>query len=161
MAIVHDDIYHHENLSSINLSNYINVFCNNLLKTHQISPNPIDVQLRIRVDDIFISIDKVIPIALILNELVSNSFKHAFSRNNFNEIIIDCKKTDNEICLVVIDNGIGFDTKVELDKTKSLGLYLVYNIVTKQLKGKIDINLNGKTEFIIKFNLTGKKIVDE
>lgn len=157
MAIIHDDIYHSDDLSNVDFSEYINIFCNKLLSTYKTSVNQINVQLSTRVDTIFIPIDKVIPIALVLNELINNSINHAFSYDRNNEIIVDCKKIENEISLSVKDNGTGFKQKIDLKSIKSLGLFLVYNIVTKQLKGKVDLFQENKTEFVIKFDLTGQK----
>ena len=87
---------------------------------------------------------------LIINELVSNSFKYAFPEGT-GEVCIELW-SDNEpnYVLIVSDNGIGFPKHIDFENTKSLGLQLV-NALTDQLEGSLELNAQNGTEFKIKF----------
>ena len=74
---------------------------------------------------------------LIINELISNSLKHAFPNNETGEVGVSLKLLDNKYQLIVSDDGIGFPEEIDFKNTESLGLQLVNNI-TGQLDGEID-----------------------
>jgi len=86
-------------------------------------------------------------IGLIINELVTNSYKYAFKNRKSGKIDIFLFKKDGKNKLIIKDNGVGFKKNAK----KSLGLNLVYSLVQEQLKGKIICNSIGKTEYIIEF----------
>ena len=107
------------------------------------------------VENVNLSIDKVIPCALIINELVSNSLKHAFpgspGAEGTGELHIDLHPAaQNEILIIVRDNGVGLPEGFEIQRCESLGLKLV-SVLAKQLQGDIQILSNGGTEFSIRF----------
>lgn len=120
------------------------------------------IKSKIAVENIKFNIDTVIPCALIINELVSNSLKHAFPkefRKNISapEININIRsQVADEYVLIVSDNGIGLPPDFQIDKYESLGLKLV-NVLVKQLKGTVQINTEGKTEFTITFRESGRR----
>ena len=93
-----------------------------------------------------------IPCGLIINELVSNSLKHAFPENRGGKINVGLRSVEkNEIELKVSDNGVGLSEDIDIRKTKSLGLHLVTILGEDQLGGKIRLNRTGGTEFKIRF----------
>ena len=88
-----------------------------------------------------LSAESAIYCGLIINELLTNSFKHAFGKNESGFIKIDFFKNDNEYSLIYSDNGKGYDSTI---KKESLGLILIETLTRKQLKAKLDINsING------------------
>ena len=101
---------------------------------------------------IFLDIDAAVPCGLIVNELVANSLKHAFPNGQTGEIIIDMRNgIDQQITLVVRDNGVGFPPELNFRETESLGMQLV-NTLVGQLGGTIELRRTAGTEFKIVFN---------
>jgi len=102
---------------------------------------------------LFLPIDTVVPLGLILNELISNSFKYAFnhhiSRSDaVNYISIKSRLVDDKTIIEFEDNGIGIPKDLDIEKSQSLGLKLVYNLC-EQLGGELKIESNNGTKFII------------
>jgi Signal transduction histidine kinase len=104
------------------------------------------------VDNVLPDVDPAIHCGLIINELVSNSLKHAFPRGKRGEIQIALSSdTDKKLTLVVGDNGIGFPKDLDFQNTESLGLQVVVTLV-KKLKGTIELDRSSGTEFKIVFS---------
>jgi two-component sensor histidine kinase len=101
------------------------------------------------VDDILLGVDTAIPCGLIINELVSNSLKHAFPDKQ-GEILVNLHRDNGKFTLIVRDDGVGFPEHVDFRNTDSLGLQLVCTL-TDQLDGEIELNRGGGTEFRITF----------
>ncbi|MDP1553772.1 MAG: sensor histidine kinase, partial [Methanobacteriaceae archaeon] len=91
-----------------------------------------------------------IPLGLIVNELITNSLKHAFPNGRKGEINVGFYKKGEEYEFTVKDNGIGFPKDIDYQNTDSLGLQIVTNL-TGQIDGKIELNRNNGTEFKINF----------
>jgi len=150
MALIHERLYRSGTLSKIDLKEYIDDLVSGLFQSYGVSESR--VALNINVENVLLGIDSAIPCGLIINELVSNSLKHAFLGAKSGEIKIFLRLTDeNMIELVVGDNGIGIPEDMDIRKTKSLGLYLVTLLVENQLHGEITLNQEKGTEFQIKF----------
>jgi two-component sensor histidine kinase/CheY-like chemotaxis protein len=146
MAMVHEKLYQSENLSEINMKDFINSLCNELFLTLQNS----DLMVIYDVDasDSSLSIDSAIPCALILNELISNSLKHAFERRG--EINILFQRHGDSCRLEIKDNGKGLPDNFDIENSSSLGLQLVFNLV-KQLRGSIETKSKEGMQVMIKF----------
>ncbi len=150
MALIHEKLYQSKDLNKIEFSEYIESLIKDLFKSYNIDFDRI--KLNSKLEGIFFEIDTAILCGLIINELVSNSLKHAFPLNKKGEIFISLDKDDNnKYTLILKDNGIGFPPNVDFRKTESLGLQLVTTL-TEQLGGTIELHKNGYTEFIIAFN---------
>lgn len=150
MALIHEKLYQSKDLSNINLAEYIRDLTSNLLRSYNASSQA--VNLRTSVNDISLSIDTAIPCGLIINELVSNSLKHAFPAiKENNEIYLDVHSHhDNKFIMVVGDNGIGFPQNLDFQNTDSLGLELVCTLA-EQLDGTIELDNTCGTKFTITF----------
>jgi two-component sensor histidine kinase len=109
------------------------------------------IRLNIRADELKIGVDTAIPCGLIINELVSNSLKHAFpgEYSGTIEVALFLDKLDY-FHLSIKDNGIGFPDSIDFRNTSSLGLQLIITL-TEQLEGNISMNNSGGTEFQIVF----------
>ena len=150
MALIHEKLYQSKDLNKIEFSEYIESLIKDLFKSYNVDSDRI--KLNSKMEGIFFEIDTAILCGLIINELVSNSLKHAFPLNKKGEIFISLDKDDNnKYTLILKDNGIGFPPNVDFRKTESLGLQLVTTL-TEQLGGTIELHKNGYTEFIIAFN---------
>jgi two-component sensor histidine kinase len=100
-------------------------------------------------ENIWLNIETTIPCALIINELISNSIKHAFPEG-IGEIKVEFKKFGENLILIVGDNGIGLPDEVDFLKTDSLGFKIVNSLIM-QIDGTIELNKDHGTEFKIKF----------
>lgn len=149
MALIHEKLYQSEDLVNIDFTEYIKSLISYLFNSYKPKLNVINIQ--VNVAGVLLSIDEAIPCGLIINELISNSLKHAFPDNRKGKIKI--KMTSNKqrkVTLTVEDNGVGFPEDLESEKTETLGLKLVNNL-TNQLTGTIKhLNTNG-TKFMITF----------
>jgi len=139
MAILHDQLYQNNNFSKLNLKHYLKSIINYLKVSYSADSNTAIIY---NAEDINISFENAIPLGLVVNELVSNSFQHAFSPKTKNnpKIKVTCRHTnESEILLSVHDNGRGLGKGFDLRTTTSLGLQIVHGIIEKQLGGKIDL----------------------
>jgi PAS domain S-box-containing protein len=149
MSLIHEQLYQSKNLTKIDFEKYIEDLTINLLYLY--SGNPNDISIKINVKNVYMSIGKAIPCGLIINELVSNSLKHAFPDGKQGEILINLiLEHDNNYLLIVKDNGIGLPEKYKLQKFSTLGLQLV-DMLAQQLKGHVEIEGNHGTTFKITF----------
>jgi len=142
MALVHEKLYQSGDLAKINFLQYVDDLVNSLISSYSLSPER--VKIKVVVPDISMSIDKAVPCALILNELISNVFKHAFETSSEGEALVSLTVApDKHITLVVRDNGSGFPEGFSIEKATSLGLQLV-QALAGQLKASIRVtNQNG------------------
>jgi PAS domain S-box-containing protein len=150
MALVHEKLYQSRDLSNLNLKDYISDLATAVRDGYQLSSA--GISLNLDVADISVSIDTATPCGLILNELMSNSLKHAFPGNRRGEILIAIRRTEKgAIELRFSDNGVGLPEGFNFSKIRSLGLTLVKNLSEKQLGGTIELRTDSLTEFIITF----------
>jgi PAS domain S-box-containing protein len=151
MALVHEKLYQSEDMISVDFADYIQNLANYLFGAYSVGDK--DISLKLDVDNVFLGMDTAVPLGIIINELVSNALKHAFSDRESGEICICLKKEEkgNHFLLTVRDNGRGFPEEIDFRETESLGLQLVINLVD-QIEGSIELNTTGEgTEFRISF----------
>ncbi len=147
MALIHEKLYSASDLRKINFGEYIRSLTTELFSSYQISSG---IKLDINVDDVDLDINTSVPLALIVNEIVTNSLKYAFPDRKTGNISVNFGKKDNELQLTVEDNGIGFPSNMDFKNTDSLGMQLV-NSLTDQINGKIKLDKTEGTKFIINF----------
>ena len=148
MALIHERLYQSTDLKRIDFGDYIRTLANDLYHTYVMDTSLI--KLNVDVDDIRLDINTSIPLGLILNELVTNSLKHAFPHSSSGEIDIIFHTQDKSYLLEVKDDGIGFNENIDYKNTDSLGLRLVTNL-TDQIEGKIEFSNKSGTSFKIIF----------
>jgi len=155
MSLVHDKLYKSENFSSINISEYVHDLINSIESSHNIDKGKI--QIKINVQPLSINLDTLIPIGLIINELVTNSLKHAFPDGKKGSIEILFKKEDDaRLLLCVIDDGIGIHDDIDIANITSLGLRLVQTLTT-QINGELSIHNKNGSRFCIAFTEVQRK----
>ncbi len=154
MSMVHQKLYQAEDLSRINLKEYIKDLVNYLMMSYHIRSETISVNLEL--EDVLVLIDSAIPMSLVLNELISNVFKHAFLNNAKGELSIRLFKDKIDfINIQLSDNGIGIPKDIELKNVNTIGLQTVFNLIQQQLNGQIryDTEKGLKWHFKFKDNL--------
>jgi PAS domain S-box-containing protein len=150
MALVHQKLYQSKNLSNINLQEYISDLANFLLHSYKISANRIKIIEDL--EPVPVVIDTAIPCGLILNELITNSLKHAFPGDRAGEIKISLhKNSDEKITLEVADNGVGLATDFDPQQAGTLGLRTIFRLTEYQLRGKVTYNTESGTAYRITF----------
>lgn len=149
MALIHEQLYQSKNLSCIDFADYIRNLVANLFCAYELSANAIN--FKINVNQVLLDINAAIPCGLIVNELVANSLKYAFSVTQTGKIAINFSSTkDSNFTLFVRDDGVGFPTNVDFKNPETLGVQLV-NALTEQLEGEIELKSEHGTEFKITF----------
>ena len=159
MSLVHQKLYQAQDLSNINLKEYIEDLLNLIMQSYGVLTKKINIKFDLQ--DVNILIDSAIPLGLILNELISNIFKHAFPKNRSGEIFIRLyQENDGTINIHLEDNGIGISGDIDLRKNSSMGLTSVFSIAEQQLKGKISVDTKKglKWHIILKDNLHRERI---
>lgn len=150
MSLIHQKLYQTKDLSYIEFKDYIENVVVHLQHSFGILEDR--VKINIDVHNVVMSIDNAIPAGLIINELVSNSLKHAFPEGMCGQIYIQLASDEfsREYWLAVRDNGVGIPGNFDIKKTESFGLKLVSTLVS-QMSGSIDIVIKGGTEYRIMF----------
>ncbi|MGB3651868.1 MAG: histidine kinase dimerization/phosphoacceptor domain -containing protein, partial [Rivularia sp. (in: cyanobacteria)] len=147
MALIHENLYQTNDLAKIEFSEYIRKLKNNLIRCY----NSKNIKINANIEKVYLKIDTAIPCALIINELVSNSMKHAFQNNDEGEIYVEfITLQKGKYSLSVSDNGVGVRENIDSLKKQSLGLELVWNLV-EQLEGTIIYNSKLGASFRITF----------
>jgi two-component sensor histidine kinase len=155
IALVHEKLYQTKNFSQINFSEYVRDLISNLLST--VNPGESDVLVEINVDELFVSMDLAINLGLIINELISNSLKHAFRLNKSSEqsekekISVTLQTyTNDKLRLIVKDNGSGYNYADIIGENSTLGLQLVHGFI-EQIRGELTFMGSAGSEFDIIF----------
>lgn len=148
MAMIHEKLYQSSGLAKIGFRDYIKHLATFLSQSYVVDTERI--RINTQVDDVFLDIDTAIPCGLIINELVTNSLKHAFPNKMEGDINIQLKEGSEGYVLKVIDNGIGFPENLDFRSTETLGLQLINNLVM-QLDGTAELKSDNGTEFKIVF----------
>ncbi len=141
MALIHQNLYSEGNIKGIMVKEYISNLVQSLSDSYNISNDK--VKVNINIDDLNLDVDTMIPLGLVLNELVSNSFKYAFKETTGGVLNIMLEEKNEKLHLKVSDNGSGFPADMDVKSTKSFGLKMIRAFAQK-LKATLDIyNNNG------------------
>lgn len=151
MALVHERLYATDDLASISVREYLESLTKQLVFSYVADPEVIELDFDFA--EFSLGIEEAIPCGLIVNELVSNSLKHAFPEKLEGKIAVTCRiDEENMVVLTVSDNGVGISEGLDLNSTETLGMQIVC-LLTKQLRGTIKIKNAGGASFTIRFPL--------
>lgn len=149
IAMVHEKLYQSSSLSSIEMNTYIKQLTDYI--SGIFSGEDKRIEIRNNAEEIGLGIKDAVPCGLILNELLTNSFKHAFKKGQSGVITVDFHKKEDDIEMRVSDTGQGLPEDFDINSSHSLGMTLVQTLVD-QLGADIDINSGpGGTTIIITF----------
>ncbi len=145
IAIVHELLYQSSSFKKINLEQYVDKLTNHILQTYHSEIK--NIRINSAIENVEIGLDKSVPLALVINEIITNSVKYAFKDKSEGLINIKAHKKDGRIYVEIHDNGVGID----LEKEKNgIGMTLIQGFV-KQLKGSIEVGNNNGCFFVISF----------
>jgi PAS domain S-box-containing protein len=147
MAMIHEKLYQSKSFTKINFKNYVENLVNDIFYSYGIKKGTIEPKLEI--ENINIDIDTLIPVGLIINELVTNSVKYAFPKGK-GTIKIKLRSNQDQLELIIADNGVGLPDEMDYKNTDSLGLQLVNGLVY-QIDGEIELQRSQGTEYKITF----------
>jgi two-component sensor histidine kinase len=168
MALIHERLYRSDDLAKIDFAGYVRNLAASLIRSYSAGSEP--VSLRTDIHGVSLGIDTAIPCGLVINELISNALKYAFPpgwhetqegnsqlSGNGNaisreaEIRVELRPDqDQQLTLVVADNGVGFPLDLDFRNTASLGMRLV-NTLVGQLEGTLELCGGDGTKFKITF----------
>jgi two-component sensor histidine kinase len=141
MALIHQNLYSEGNIKGIKAKEYIDNLLQSLCDSYNITSDKVKVNTQI--DELNLDVDTMIPLGLVLNELVSNSFKYAFRDGRNGELNVVLKEEQQHLFLKVSDNGTGYPEGMKVKEVKSFGMKMIRAFAQK-LKAKLDIyNNNG------------------
>ncbi|NND94443.1 MAG: hypothetical protein HKN45_06215 [Flavobacteriales bacterium] len=149
MSFIHESLYMNKNFNSVDIQEYVKGLSSNLLYSYALNPEQVDIIMDI--DELTLNIDQAIPCGLIINELVSNTFKHAFPNGRRGELKISVKEREGRMAILIADNGVGVPKEWKLEENETLGIQLVYTL-TEQLDGDIEFSGERGTKYLITFD---------
>ncbi len=173
MALIHQELYKSRDMATLDFASYLQKLTTNLLDSYAIENQNIDLKLDL--EPVYLDMDIAIPLGIIVNELISNSLKHAFQPGQRGEIRITLHRYENsgkirekfadpkentccnsdkclQYTLTVADNGAGIPD-AGIKNTDSLGLQLI-SLLVEQIDGHLELKKDSGTEFIISFSNT-------
>jgi two-component sensor histidine kinase/CheY-like chemotaxis protein len=153
LALIHEKLYRSQDLAKVPFKEYVSDLASFLVRSFQSLSASVDLDLDL--EEVHLGVTTAIPLALILNELLSNALKHAFPGGRKGRIRVVLRTTAPKTYgLAVRDDGIGFPAGLDFRKTESLGLQLVC-ILTEQLGGEVELRRQGGTHFEVTFEDPG------
>lgn len=149
MSLVHEKLYSLEDFSSVPFDSFVQslgkIAEGNFKKDR-------NIQLHIEADDIKLNVNQAIPASLIINELISNSYKHAFDELDHGKIEVSVTQHGDMVTLIVQDNGKGLPETLNMDEESTLGLTII-NLLAQQLKGDIKAENDQGSRFTLQFKI--------
>jgi two-component sensor histidine kinase len=149
MALIHEQLYRSHDLATVDFGEYVRSLAGNLFRSYAGSPDA--VALTLDVEDVSLTVDTALPCGLIINELITNSLKHAFPRGRKGEIRVGLRaEADQTYELSISDDGIGLPADSDAAGAPSSGLQLVATLA-EQVGANVEVQRDGGTRFRIRF----------
>ena len=150
MALVHEKLYQSRDLSKIDFADYLRSLAAHLFHFYRVEAGRIRLETT-HLEPVYLSVNSAVPSGLLVNELVSNSLKHAFPADRKGTVEIGIRRDeDGRVELRVADDGVGLPGSLDFRRTESLGLQIV-NLLADQLGGTIELGDGNGTDIRISF----------
>ena len=130
MAMIHQNLYQDANLLGVGVRDYLDKLLSHLIASYNVEKDRIRIKTKIEIDHL--DVDTIVPLALIINELISNSLKYAFGDGRRGEIDVYMGREDNHILVEVSDNGKGLPKDFSITDSPNFG-YKLINILAERL----------------------------
>ncbi len=150
IAMVHEKLYESESFSEISIDQYIDDLLEIILDS--ISSTEKSISIEKEMEPLSMNMRQAIPCGLLLNELITNSFKHGFPDRQEGDIAISLHQKDRQVVLSVQDNGVGLPDDFDIKNQSSLGMTLI-NTLVKQLGGTLEITSDNGAIFTVTFEI--------
>jgi PAS domain S-box-containing protein len=150
IALLHEGLYQSGDLARIDFGTYLHMLGQQL--SSAFGTDCSGIRLRVDADPVHLCLDRAVPCALVVNELVSNALKHAFPNGAAGEIYVILRSGgEGRITITVGDTGVGLPEGFNVQTSNSLGLRLLDTLV-RQLRGSVDYSTGRGTEFHVSFS---------
>lgn len=150
LALIHEDLYQSDDMTLLNLSDYLKRLGNQLYRSMRVDITR--YTLDVDAEQLMVPADIATPVGLMVNELLSNAFKHAFVSRETGTVLLKIGLRDENILITVSDDGVGLPSNFSIDKADSLGMMLVLSL-SEQVNGKITYNGDRGTSFEVSIPL--------
>ncbi len=152
MSLIHQSLYQSKDFGQVNFGDFLEALIPVLMGSYGGAAQTIN--LRVDVESVFLPINAAIPCALLVNELITNTLKHAFPQGGEGDIIVSMTgDAGRRVRLIIEDHGIGIPDSLDLEKAETLGLSLV-TMLARQLLGSLSIHRRDPTRFTLEFPLS-------
>jgi PAS domain S-box-containing protein len=150
IALVYRKLYKAQDLSRINLAEYLTDLANMVFNSHPFTQERIALKLELQsIPAVF---DIAVPVGLVVQELLTNALKHAFPNDRTGELRIRLSRAEaNVIELQIADNGIGYPGGFDTKSLSGFGLQLVFLLIENQMHGTISTEHRDGTSYLIRF----------
>lgn len=152
IALVHEKLYQNDNLSEVNVSSYMEELITSVKRA--IGSRDDHISIEMDIDNLTLPVTQAIPCGLLVNEIVTNSYKHAFKGLDEGLIEVSLKTKGEFVQITVQDNGVGFDQENYTKPGLSLGMKLIRTL-SKQLRASTEVRSKDGTSYSIEFKITG------
>jgi len=149
MALIHQNLYQDENLTGVNVKDYFVKLTQGLMDSYNIHED--NIQMNLIIEDINLDVDTVIPVGLILNEIITNSFKYAFVNMDMGSITIELYEQEGVLHLNIKDDGIGLEDKTKENLGNSFG-YRLIEAFAGQLQATLAVDGGSGTSVALAIN---------
>lgn len=149
MGVLYDKLNRTESLREMSVEVYLPPLVDEIIKMF---PNSANVKIEKKIDDFVLGVKELSSLGIIVNELLTNTMKHAFVGKTNGLITVSASKIGNRVTIVVGDNGTGISESIDIEHSNGFGLMLV-GTLTKQLNGTIRIERKKGTQFVLEFEV--------
>ncbi len=151
MAMIHENLYQSKDINHVNFGNFVKKLLSDIFYSYRVDPR--SIKLATNIENVDIGIETAMPCGLIINELATNSIKHAFPNGtgNISVELTSSGLNDDSFILIFDDDGIGLPENLTPENTKKLGL-MVVNTLSNQLNAEMEIDRSNGTRFIFNFS---------
>ncbi|MFZ6773444.1 sensor histidine kinase [Undibacterium sp. SXout7W] len=152
MALIHQTLYQSNDFASVNFSSFLEALVPTIVTSFGIDTG--NLQLHLDASDVHLPINSAIPCGLLINELITNSLKHAFPARQTGDISVTLSYAENDrVQLIVSDTGVGIPDTLDFDQIDTLGLRLVH-LLSQQMNGSLQIQRRHPTQFLVDFPIS-------
>jgi len=150
MMLIYDKLYRTDDYKNIDLMEYVSKLIDDISSTFRVDGR--NVIIKKDIGNFKIDSQIIFPLGIIINEIITNAFKHAFNGRSNGVIFVSVQDCGNTLELMIKDDGAGIPDSFDIKKTKGFGLNLV-DILVQQMKGSLQITGTNGTEYSIVINI--------
>jgi len=147
MVVLYDKLYSSHNFQDISVLTYLPSLIDEIIANFQGSES---VRVEKKIDDFILSVKTLQPLGIIINELLTNIMKYAFTGRDNNVINVSATLSGENVCIIISDNGKGIPESITFETTTGFGMQLV-SMLARQIGGSVKIERGEGTKFIIEF----------